>query len=69
MAGTRRVVIIQWTTNAEARLVQHMSVNHCGGNIFVAQKLLDGADIVARLARNSEADTITATPIQEAAFI
>jgi hypothetical protein len=46
-----------------------MSVNDCDGNIFVAQKLLDGADIVARLARNSEADTITATPIQAAAFI
>ena len=46
--GTTGIVVVQWATNAETRFVEHMCVNHCDGDIFVAQKLLNGANVVAR---------------------
>ena len=49
MVGITGFVVVQWTTNAKARFAEHMCVNHCGRDVFVDQKLLNRADIVARL--------------------
>ena len=49
MAGITGFVVVQWTTNAKARFAEHMCVNHCGRDVFMAKKLLNRADIVARL--------------------
>lgn len=39
--------LIQRTLNTDARLVQHMRINHCRAHVFVAQQFLHGANIVA----------------------
>lgn len=43
------IVVVQRAADAKARLVQHMSIDHRGRDVFVSKKLLHGADVVARL--------------------
>ena len=39
--------LIQWTSYTSTSTIQHMSVNHGGGNICMSQKFLYRADIIA----------------------
>jgi hypothetical protein len=47
--GKARAFVVDRAANPEAGLVEDMCVNHCGGDVFVSEELLDSADVVARL--------------------
>lgn len=40
---------IHRTSNASPAPIQHMSINHCGFDVFVAEQFLDGSDVIAVL--------------------
>jgi hypothetical protein len=42
-------MLIERAFDGTCAALQYMSINHSGFDIFVAEKLLDGADIVAIL--------------------
>lgn len=41
--------MVNWTADGKPGFVQDVRINHGGGDIFVAQKLLHGSDVVAAL--------------------
>ncbi len=43
------MTIIERTAHAEAGFIQNMGIDHGGGEVFMAEQFLDGADIVAVL--------------------
>jgi len=46
-SGGRKLKAVQRTEHPMAAAIQHMGINHGGGDIGVTQELLDGADVVA----------------------
>jgi len=45
--------IIQRTFHTMPSLLQNMSINHCGGDIVMAEKRLDGSDVYIALQEMS----------------
>jgi hypothetical protein len=42
-------LFVHWAADTQARFVANVGVNHCRGDVFVAQQFLDGPDIVSIL--------------------
>ena len=41
--------MIEGTSDAEARLVEDVRIDHGSGHVLMPEQLLDGSDIIARL--------------------
>jgi hypothetical protein len=41
--------LIEWTFHSDARLVEHVRVNHGRAHIFVTKEFLHGANVVTAL--------------------
>ena len=42
---------VRWAVYPERSTVEHVGVDHCGAHVLVAQKFLDGADVLPALKK------------------